>query len=203
MRSFLISLFLLSLLTSACFAEGLSVGLVYNTGGDLAGELGTINVTFKDPGALGVTGSYFVAVTENLELGGGLTYFMPRDITEADFDGTLVVMDEDGDYNVIPIFGRMRYIFNPGASKTVFYAGGDLRYALVSVSGDAWTGISAAGGMGFGVFGGVMFADIFEAEAGYILQYSTFDWGSPINEVQNLSEGSFYIKGSVILDALM
>jgi len=202
MRLLLISAFLVMLLTSACFAAGISVGLVQNTGGDIVGDLGSAPMTYKDPGGMGITGSYYQAISDNVEVGGGLTFYFARDIHDVVINGIEISSTDSSYYTVIPVFTRARYLINPGTPGAVFYVGGDLRETLINVSGDFWDGIVAEGGLGFGAFAGVTAAGMFEVEAGYIYQNGAFDW-EIADDIQYVAESSFYLKGSFVIDTLL
>ena len=214
MRNILLVSVMVVVLASSCFASGFSAGLEYNLGGDISGTAklpsGNETVSFRDLGGIGLTGSYFQMYNENIELGGGLTYYLPRTVQTYRVNSDVYDLQGDGAYNEIPIFFRARYFFNPQSTDLVYYAGGDLRYSLISLSGKGFEDVSglsditAKSGIGYGIFGGVTFSKMYEIEAGYIIQNASFDWKTGGNtETQNVSESMFYLKGSLILDAFM
>ena len=193
MNKIILVLLCLLLFGSVSFADEFSVNVEYGMPSqiDYNRSVGVWNEVYTDPGGIGIGVSYFGSINEKVELGGGGTFFLPRTLKNVRIDGVPFIIITDANFNYLPLYGRIKFTPRP-ESKVKFYVGGDLRYAIISVGGTYFTGISAQGGLGYGFFGGIMFAGEGIVELGYIMQNGTI---SGPGYSGNFTDNYLYLKG--------
>ena len=190
MKKILFALLLLALCGSLVYADEFNINVEYGMASDISATFGGVKIIHNDPGGLGIGVSYFAPINERVEIGGGATFFLPKTIKGGSVGGFPFIITTDANFSYLPVFGRIKFIPRPD-SNAKFYVGGDLRYAIMSVSGAYFAGSSVQGGLGFGLFGGVKIEG-FLVELGYIMQNGTLEIGGSKSD---FTDNYIYLKG--------
>jgi hypothetical protein len=144
------------------------------------------HLVYFDSSALGIGAQHNMPINGNLEGSLGVIYYFPRTISLGSSEGLSHSSIKDGSINYLPIFGRIKYTFDPKSDLKI-YIGGDLRYTLISVSGRYFNGVTANNRLGSALFSGIEIINGFGIEAGEVIQNGSLDYKDSTADFTDLS----------------
>jgi hypothetical protein len=191
-RSLFIIVFVLFLALPSFAQYPLSLFLEYTTPCIMNYSTSGDHLVYYDSSALGIGAQYNMPVNADLEGSVGVIYYFPRTISLASSEGISHSSIKDGSMNYLPIFGRLKYTFKSESAMRI-YIGVDLRYALLSVSGKYFDGVSADSRLGGGLFAGVEISKCIGIELGMITQKGSLVYQ---DSTADFTELSMYIRST-------
>jgi hypothetical protein len=112
---------------------------------------------------ISVSGEVFTSISNNFDIGGGITYQFPRSLS-----------DFAGDFNFVPLYGMARLKFSEG-KKVTPYVVGQLGYSFYFGDSDYEGSADLEGDIYYAIGGGVIFDSGFLLEVLYSVSSGTYD----------------------------
>lgn len=158
------SSFLVLFAANSAFAGGaLKIGIDFE--GQHKANFPTGDETDDVETGLSLSGEFFAVITKNFDLGGGITYQIPR-----------ALKDYIGDFNFIPIYGLFR--IKSASEQVAPYFIGQIGYNFFNGDSDYVGPYDLDGGLYYGLGGGIIIKKHFLVELLYNVNNGTYDLGA-------------------------
>lgn len=158
--------------TNMAFAGGvLKFGIDFSGDHELSGA--GQSMSFDNETGISFSGEIFASINPNFDLGGGLTYQVPRSVE-----------DYEGEFNFVPIYGMMR--FKSSAEKVAPYGIVQLGYNILFDGDSSYKGpADLDGGLYYGIGGGIILNKHFLIELLYSVNQGDFSLLGVSLDVEN------------------